>query len=280
MYKTKLCMATSRSFGLDTESQIRKFRAAGFEGFFTSYNEDIKKCRELADELGMLYQSVHAPTSRMCKVWDEGEEGDEFADKLISCVRNCSEAKVPMIVMHIFGGKGGLSQEPNALGIERIRKVADESKVLGVKIAFENTGRLDYLDAVLNAFKEYDNVGFCDDSGHQLCYTPDTDVMELYGNRLICTHLNDNLGVSDFEGKTTNQDDLHLLPFDGIGDWDEITRKLNKFGYDRELTFEFSIENCDNRFDNEKYQRVCIEQYIAEAYARACRVAALKMRNK
>ena len=76
--------------------------------------------------------------------------------------------------------------------------------MLGVKIAFENTGRLDYLDAVLNAFKEYDNVGFCYDSGHQLCYTPDTDVMELYGNRLICTHLNDNLGVSDFEGKTTN----------------------------------------------------------------------------
>lgn len=280
MYKTKLCMATSRSFGIDTETQIRKFREAGFEGFFTSYNEDVKKCRELADELGMIYQSVHAPTGKMCKVWDEGEEGDEFIEKLLSCVRNCAEYKVPMIVMHIWGGKGGLSQEPCALGIERIRKVADEAKNLGVKIAFENTGHLNYLNAVMEAFKEYNNVGFCFDSGHQLCYTPDTDVMELYGDRLICTHLNDNLGVSDFDGKTTNQDDLHLLPFDGIGDWDDITRKLNKFGYDRELTFEFSIENCDNRYDNEKYQRVSIEQYIAEAYARACRVAMLKNRNK
>ena len=54
------------------------FRAAGFEGFFTSYDEDTKRCRELADELGMEYQSVHAPTKNMGKVWDECEEGDEI----------------------------------------------------------------------------------------------------------------------------------------------------------------------------------------------------------
>ena len=67
---------------------------------------------------------------------------------------------------------------------------------------------------------------------------------------------------------------------DGIGDWEKIASQLNKFGYDGTLTLELSIENCDNRYDNEKYQRICIEQYIAEAYARACRVAALKNKNR
>ena len=280
MYKTKLCMATSRSFGLDTESQIRKFRAAGFEGFFTSYSEDIKKCRELADELGMEYQSVHAPTNRMCKVWDEGEEGDEFIEKLLACVRSCADAKVPMMVMHDWGGRGGLSEAPTALGLERIRKVVDEAKRLGVNIAFENVKKEKYLAVIMETFKDYENVGFCWDTGHQLCFTPETDMMELYGDRLICTHINDNLGISDFEGVINSQDDLHLLPFDGIGDWEYFTKKLNKFGFDRELTFEFSIENCDNRFDNEKYNTISIDQYIAEAYARACKVAAMKMRNK
>ena len=280
MYKTKLCMATSKSFGLSTEEQIRMFRAAGFEGFFTSFDEDIKRCRELADELGMEYQSVHAPASRMGKVWDECEEGDEFVEKIISCIRESAEAGVPIVVVHTFGGKGWLSTEPNSLGIERIRRIVEEAKRLGVKIAFENVKKEEYFAAVMDAFKGYENVGFCWDTGHQLCFTPEKDMMELYGDRIICTHLNDNLGISDFDGRINSQDDLHLLPFDGIGDWEDIVQKLNKFGFDGSLTFEFSIENCDNRYDNEKYNTISIEQYIAEAYARACRVAALKNKNK
>ena len=110
--------------------------------------------------------------------------------------------------------------------------------------------------------------------------TPDIDMMELYGDRLIYTHLNDNLGISDYNGKFNIQDDLHLLPMDGIADWEKIARQMNKFDYKGTLTLELSVENCDNRYDNEKYQRVDIRQYIAEAYARACRFAALRERNK
>ena len=276
MYKTKLCMATSQSFGVDTETQIRMFRAAGFEGFFTSCYEDTKLCRALADELGMEYQSVHAPASRMCKVWDEGEEGDNFIEALIACVKDCAESRVPIMVAHVWGGRGGLSEEPNTLGLERIRKVVEEAKRLGVKIAFENTKREAYLAAVMEEFKDYENVGFCWDTGHQLCFTPEIDMMELYGDRIIATHLNDNLGISNYDGVLNSQDDLHLLPFDGIGDWEDFTKRLNKYGFDGSLTFEFSIENCDNRYDNEKYNTISLKQYVAESYARACKVAALK----
>ena len=273
-------MATSRSFGVDTEIQIRKFSEAGFEGFFTSWDEDLKKCRALADRLGIEYQSVHAPTNRMSKIWDEGEEGEMFAETLICCVRDCAESGVPIIVAHTYGGKGGTSEGPTELGLERLCRVVNEAERHGVKIAFENTWRLNYLDAVINAFRDNDNVGFCWDTGHQLCYKPEADVMERYGDKLICTHLNDNLGISDPGGRVTSQDDLHLLPFDGIGDWEYIVDKLNKFGYSDFLTLELSIENSQNRFDSEKYRNISIDQYIAEAYARACRVAALKNKKK
>lgn len=43
----------------------------------------------------------------------------------------------------------------------------------------------------------------------------------LYGDRLLCTHLNDNLGIKDYTGQITWRDALHLLSFDSIGNWQE-----------------------------------------------------------
>ena len=278
MYKTKLCLGASQGFGIDIEEQIRLFKQVGFEGFFTVWDENLKKYRELADELGMEYQSVHAPFRNVAKIWRGGEDAEKAVEELISCVRDCAEAGVPIMVSHAYIGFEP-SEGPDAEGVERFRRVVEEAKKLGVKIAFENTEGEEYLAALMDAFKDYDNVGFCWDTGHQMCYNYATDMMELYGDRLICTHINDNLGVRDFEGKITYYDDLHLLPFDGIGDWNDITGKLNRCGYNDILTFELKIHNSPNRFDNEKYQNMRIEQYVSEAYARACRVATLKRKN-
>lgn len=275
MYRTKLCLGVAKGFGIDTEKQIRLFHQTGFEGFFTVWDEDLQKCRALADELGMEYQSVHAPFKKVAKIWQGGEEADEAVDELILCVRDCAASGVPIMVCHAYIGFAP-SEGPTLAGVEGFRRVVEEAEKLGIKVAFENTEGEEYLAALMSAFKGYDNVGFCWDTGHQMCYNAGTDMIALYGDRLICTHINDNLGIRDYGGKITYHDDLHLLPFDGIGDWNEITSKLNKCGYNDTLTFELKIQNSKNRFDNEKYQNISIEQYIAEAYARACRVAALK----
>ena len=55
-------------------------------------------------------------------------------------------------------------------------------------------------------------------------------MMALYGDRLLCTHINDNLGIRNYEGRITFIDDLHLLPFDGVADWKWITERLNRHG--------------------------------------------------
>ena len=76
-----------------------------------------------------------------------------------------------------------------------------------------------YLAAIFNTYGSLDNVYFCWDTGHELCYNRGKDMMQYFGKYIISTHINDNMGVRDNSGIISCKDDMHLLPFDGIGDW-------------------------------------------------------------
>ena len=159
--------------------------------------------------------------------------------------------------------------------MERFVRLAREAETLGVRLAVENTEGEEYLAAVMDACRDIPAVGFCWDTGHEMCYNHSRDMTALYGDRLIATHLNDNLGIHDFDGEITYIDDLHLLPFDGIGDWDGIARRLNECGFSEPLTFELNTLSKPNRHENDGYAALPLEQYLALAYGRACRVATL-----
>lgn len=277
MYRTKLCLGTNAGFGLSTEEQIRLFKQAGFDAFFTSYGEDIAHLREVSESLGMLYQSVHGPYDKVDKMWQKDEEAAIARSELLECVKICADNSIPIIVLHVFKGFGE-SRGPGEAGIENFRRVVEAAAERKVKIAFENTEGPEYLAAVMEAFRDYENVGFCWDTGHELCYNRGQDMMALYGDRLFGTHLNDNLGVRDYEGAITWIDDLHLLPFDGITDWNGVAGRLNRYGYNDILTFELKRESKPGRHENDKYRKMSPEEYVTEAYIRACRVAALKCR--
>lgn len=279
MHKTKLCLGLSSEFGLSYEEQIRLLHKTGFEGFFTNWDADFKSCRIIADELGMIYQSVHAPYYNSAKMWKDDEESREAVSELIDCLEKTAEVNVPIMVVHTYIGFEP-SDGPTEAGLRNFGEVVKKASGLGVKIAFENTEGDEYLGALMNAFRDNENVGFCWDTGHELCYNRSRDMMGLYGDRLIATHINDNLGIRDYNGEITWIDDLHLLPFDGITDWQSVTERLNKWGYDDILTFELNIKSKPDRHENDKYGRLTIEEYISEVYIRACRVAAMKERNK
>ncbi len=272
MWKTKLCIATNDQFELSVPEQIRLFKKIGFDGFFTGYTncEDIAEYRKLADELGMIYQSVHAPFVRMNEMWEDGEEA---AAELIDCLHACAENCAPIMVVHAFKG---YDHSPNEKGIENFGKVVHEAECLGVKVAFENTEGEEYLAAVMERFKGSHAVGFCWDTGHEMCYNHSKDMLSLYGDKLIATHINDNLGIRDFDGNITWYDDSHLLPFDGIADWQGIADRLDKCGYNGELTFELNRYSRPERYENDFYRDMPVEKYLTLAFMRACRVAALR----
>lgn len=281
MWKTKLCLAAHYG-NMDVSEQIKLFRNIGFEGFFTSYDSDnLAQYRETAEKCGMYYQSVHAPFVRMNVMWREGEDGISARDELIKCVDDTANIGVPIVVVHTYIGMGARKTDvPNEIGLGNFSAVVEHAVKRNVKIAFENTEGEEFLEALMNHFKNVPQVGFCWDTGHEMCYNYSEDMMALYGDRLIATHINDNLGIRDINGELTFHDDLHLLPFDGIADWEGIASRLNKYGYDGELTFELNLNSKPARFDNDKYRELSMERYVTEAYARACRVAAMKERLK
>ncbi len=280
MWKTKLCLAAHYDSPNVCE-QIKLYREVGFEGFFTCYDDKLSVYREQAEKCGMYYQSVHAPYVRMNLLWRDALETEDAKNELIKCIDDSADAGVPIVVAHTYIGMGERKTDvPNELGISNFSAAVERAVKRNIKIAFENTEGEEFLAALMNHFKDVPNVGFCWDTGHEMCYNYGEDMMALYGDRLIATHLNDNLGIRDFDGNITFHDDLHLFPFDGIADWDNIAMRMAKYGYNGELTFELNRNSKPGRYDNDKYREMTMERYVTEAYARACKVAAaFRMQN-
>ena len=274
----RLCLGLVDGIGLTDREQIALLKKIGFDGFFCGWapGYDLSEMRRAAEEEGMIFQSVHAPFSKMAAMWKERAETEEAVQELIDCVRACAENGVDLMVAHPFIGFE--DHEPTEFGLANYGKVVREAANLGVKVAFENVEGEEYLFALMDAFRDEPNVGFCWDTGHQMCYNPGTDMMARYGDRLMGTHLNDNLGVRDEGGVITWLDDLHLLPFDGIADWKEIVSKISRSGFSGPLTFELGVISKPDRHENDPYRKMDAVDYLHEVYKRACRVGAMALR--
>ena len=279
MSKNKIAIGVSRSFDTPVEEQIRLFKKVGFDGFFTEWGDEynISECRKTADELGLEYQSIHAPFYGASSMWKNDISALSATNELLECLDDCARFSIPIMVVHPF--IGFREHTPTNHGIESFKKVVQRAHELGITIAFENVEGEEYLDALMTAFADYDNVGFCYDSGHELCYNKGKDMLKKYGSRLVATHLNDNLGVSRSDGEIFWTDDLHLLPFDGIADWSNITKRLSDLEFSGFLTLELVKKSKPDRHENDKYQVMPMEEYLTKAYECACRIADMKSRH-
>ena len=86
---------------------------------------------------------------------------------------------------------------------------------------------------------------------------------------MFSTHLNDNMGMTG--EKLTWLDDSHMLPFDGVADWENIAKRMNSVGYKGELTFELTRFNRPERHTSDAYEKMTFEEYATLALERARR---------
>ncbi len=278
MKKQRLCLNIIHN-EIPVREQLSLYRKTGFDGFFTHWKEDAdwNALRAYADAEGLYFQSVHAPYFGVADMWRGGERADRALRELLRCVEDVARAGVSIMVCHVWIGFD-TDETPTASGVETYRTLVERAKELGVQIAFENTEGDEFLATLLREFVDYPNVGFCLDTGHELCYNHNRDLLALYGDRLIATHLNDNLGIRSKSGVITPNDDLHLLPFDGVKDWEDVARRVRETGYTGDLTFEWKLSGSDCP-QKEAYRQMPFEDYLAEGYRRACRVASLIQGN-
>lgn len=205
--------------------------------------------------------------------WSRDAQKSEPAKKeLFNSLEICREYKIPVMVAHCWIGFD-YKFEATEEGLKNYEEVVSRAEEYGIKIAFENTECEEYLFALMEHFEDNKAVGYCWDSGHEMCYNHFDDLLEKLDDRLVITHLNDNLGISRFDGKIYWTDDLHLLPYDGIADWDYNIERLKRSQRLDILNFELNINSKPERHENDLYTEMDLTRYFTEVYKRACKIA-------
>ena len=256
------------------EEQLPVLKRTGWDGVFfpwTGQGRDHILASKIQAE-GLVLQSVHAPFDRADKLWKSDEEGKAEVARQIRCIRDTALWGCGLVVMHAVIGMERIAptdREPEC-GFENFLKIFDAAASAGMIVAMENTEGEQYLDALMQHFRGHPGLGFCIDTGHEICYDHCHDLIGKYADCLVCTHLNDNLGMSG--EKITWLDDLHLLPFDGVADWENIAARLNAAGYRGDVTLEVKLEGREGRHEHDGYRAMPFAEYAALALERAKRI--------
>ncbi len=222
----------------------------------------------------LTVQSLHGPLRGMPAMWSrDPATAQPLLKDLLQSATDCAEANIPLLVVHPWNGVD-YTFSPDSLCFDHFDKLVRHAEELGITVAFENLEGPEFLAALMTRYAHSKAVGFCWDSGHALCYAPGWDFLSLYGDRLVMTHLNDNLGVTDPAGQLRGTDDLHLLPFHGIVNWENAVSRLKQAKPQQILNFELKIRPKGHRCTLDLYSQLPLKEYFRQAWESALRASA------
>lgn len=276
MKEAKFGISVGMGFKESVEEQIALIGQAGYASCFTGWSDgcEIERWAAAMARNNVIYQSVHAPFTKVHLLWeDAGQGGEDYTDMLIRCVEDCAKVGVKIMIAHVIIGMD--RHTPNELGLKRFARLVAAAEKHGVIVAFENTEGLEYLQAVMDAFKSSPSCGFCWDTGHEMCYNYSEDMMARFGDKIVATHINDNLGMADRQVMTW-LDDSHLLPFDGIADWKSVINRLDRYGFDGIYTMELTRDSKPGRNTHAAYATWSFAEFLAAALERGRRIVSLR----
>ena len=128
-------------------------------------------------------------------------------------------------------------------------ELADFAKDNGITVCVENLPfklhPLSSVEAVCRLVDklERDNLKVCLDTGHAAMYDINVaSAVRYIGERLVTLHIHDNMGDAD----------SHLIPGDGIIDWDACALALKEIGYKGVISLETSPKH--NQHPVEKWE--------------------------
>ncbi len=249
------------TYGDNSYGSIKKLRELGFDSFFIAeLRGSFGKCKAVAESVGMDFEFIHAPFRGINDMWLEGDGYIKIFNQMKLAIDHASANAVPVVIIHL--SSGWVPPEISELGFSRFDQIIDYAASKQVTIAIENLRAKDNVLAAMERYKDRENVRYCYDAGHEYCYTPGVDWIKIFGDKLICTHLHDNLGYDpDIDP------DFHYLPFDGTLDYADMIRRLDEIGYKGNLTLEV--------FNTTKpeYKEMTQDEFLATCAERAKRIA-------
>lgn len=225
---------------------------------------DLSSLATCARQHNMVIQSLHGPHAGMPLLWElENELSASAFQNILRSIDVCARFDIPILVLHCWQGFDYSFQE-KGLNFYFFDEIVQHADQRGVSIAFENLEGEEYLDAVMNRYCHQLNVGYCWDSGHEHCYPHKIDFLETFGNRLMMTHIHDNFGLRDQNGEASKFDDLHLLPYDGTIDWNNVLFKLQTVPKQAILNFEIKMSARSDKAVDNPYKNLSLEEFIVK----------------
>ena len=203
---------------------FRMIRQVGFEEVILRWSDlfDDIVCEEQPEQArnaGLKIENIHARFRDDNDLWRDNLDGEALSRRLLEFLDDCNRYEIPTMVVHLNDAVP--PPACNDLGLSRVLSIAEKAEQLQLNVAFENKRTAECLAYVFDRVQSK-RIGFCFDSGHQNCRTPNVDLLDLYGSRLMALHLHDNEGLTTVEGRK----DQHRLPFDGTIDWPSTMKKI------------------------------------------------------
>ena len=275
MKQQKLGISVGKFFTTPVAELARAIKDAGFFAVSPAWTKDDRTANFISEarKNNLVLQSLHAPGAPADKLWyTDTEISAPALAELCQCVDDCAAWEIPIMVVH-SSQHFDTSRVPTEAGFQNFTALVDYAASKNVRIAFENMEREMFIFALMEHFWNHPNVGFCWDSGHEMCYNHSIPMLEHFGQRLIMTHINDNFGIRSADGQIRAGDDLHLLPFDGTGNWQLHVERLRAAQKVEILNFEIKPASWPGQHENDPYAQMPLQDFLAEVYARGQKIA-------
>lgn len=203
------------------------------------FSSVVPEYKNLKDRLGISYV-CHGPR--------EGDPNDlrqlenEYLPKVLGILPLITELEMPHLTLHLWLDSRFVKEESITFKVDLLGRIIREATDRGVLICLENLSETaSHLSA---AFDALPSLHLTLDLGHtQLLTEVNTsyEIIERYPERIGHVHLHDN------RGGHSAMDDLHLLPGEGIIDFEKIFGKLREIDYDGTISLELKpheIKRC------------------------------------
>ena len=220
--------------GEDVLITLERIKKVGFDTVFISTGmiERSVEIKKKADALGLITEFIHSPFRGINDMWLDDDTTPAIFEQIKHTIDVAAEAEVPVVIVHVSSGWN--SPEICDKGLARFDAIVNYAEEKGITVALENLRRVGNLAYLVDRYENRECVRFCYDCGHEHGYTVHVSFPDIFKNKIICTHIHDNLG---FEHNPADPD-LHLLPFDGNCDYKKMMKNLHRHGYEGPLSLE------------------------------------------